>query len=130
MISFIFFQAHLKAVTGTDRDLVAIGDRHFRLGRSIFAEIIRLLEDCAVVVIVLSTNYCNSEYCKHEIEQARLMRKPIVVIMKEVVDENEMNGVIKETFKHFTRATFSFEEDGFKLEHDWEYICECIVQLL
>ena len=120
----------MRTLTGAERDLIAIGDRHFRLGRSIFAEIIRLLEDCAVVVIVLSTNYCNSGYCKHEIEQARLMRKPIVIIMKEFVEESEMNGVIRETYKHFVRATFNFEEDGFKLQHDWEYICECIIQLL
>ena len=120
----------MKTLTGTDRDLVAIGDRYFRLGRSIFAEIIRLLDDCAVVVIVLSTNYCNSEYCKHEIEQARLMRKPIVIIMKEFVEESEMNGVIKETFKHFVRATFTFEEDDVRLQQDWEYICQCIIQLL
>ena len=120
----------MKALTGSERDLVAIGDRHFRLGRSIFAEIIRLLEDCAVVVIVLSTNYCNSEYCKHEIEQARLMRKPIFIIMKEFVEESEMNGVIRETYKHFVRATFNFDENGIKLQQDWEHICQSILQLL
>ena len=89
-----------------------------------------MLEDCAVFVVVLSKNYCYSDYCKHEIEQARLMRKPIVIIMKEVVNEEDMNGVIKETFKHFTRATFRFEEEGLRLEQDWEYICQCIFQLL
>ena len=117
-------------LTGCDRDLVATGDRYFRLGRSIFAEIIRMLEDCAVFVVVLSKNYCYSDYCKHEIEQARLMRKPIVIIMKEVVNEEDMNGVIKETFKHFTRATFRFEEDGLRLDQDWDYICQSIIQLL
>ena len=120
----------MKNLTQCDRDLVAIGDRYFRLGRSIFAEIIRMLEDCSVFVVVLSKNYCDSDYCRHEIEQARLMRKPIVIIMKEFVDEGEMNGVIKETFKHFTRATFRFEEEGLRLDQDWEYICQSIIQLL
>ena len=129
VILFVF-QANMKTLTGTDRDLVAIGDRYFRLGRSIFAEIIRLLDDCVVVVIVLSTNYCKSEYCKHEIEQARLMRKPIFIIMKEFVEESEINGAIKETFKHFVRATFAFKEDDVRLQQDWEYICQCIIQLL
>ena len=54
-----------------------------------------MLEDCSVFVVVLSKNYCYSDYCKHEIEQARLMRKPIVIVMKEFVDECEMNGVIE-----------------------------------
>ena len=89
-----------------------------------------MLEECAVFVVVLSKNYCYSDYCKHEIEQARLMRKPIVIIMKECVDEGDMNGVIKETFKHFTRATFRFEEDVLTLQQDWVYICRSIMQLL
>ena len=89
-----------------------------------------MLEDCAVFVVVLSKNYCFSDYCKHEIEQARLMRKPIVIIMKEVVDEGDMNGVIRETFKHFTRATFQFDGEDLKLQQDWEYICESIIRLL
>ena len=124
------FQNNLKILTDTSRDLVAIGDRYFRVGRSIFAEIIRMLDECAVIVVVLSKTYCNSEYCKHEIEQARLMRKPIVIISKEFVEESEMNGVIKETFKHFTRVIFRFEEDDFRLQQDWEYICQSIIQLL
>ena len=89
-----------------------------------------MLEDCAVFVVVLSKNYCYSDYCKHEIEQARLMRKPIVIIMKEFVDECDMNGVIKETFKHFTRATFLFEEGELRLQQDWIYICRSIIELL
>ena len=89
-----------------------------------------MLEDCSVFVVVLSKNYCYSDYCKHEIEQARLMRKPIMIIMKEFVDQCEMNGVIKETFKHFTRATFRFEEEHLRLNQNWEFICQSIIQLL
>ena len=91
-----------------------------------------MLENCAVFVVVLSKNYCHSDYCKHEIEQARLMRKPIVIIMKEFVDEKDMNGVIRETFKHFTRVTFRYQidEEYLRLEQDWEYICQSIMQLL
>ena len=124
------FQDHFKIITGTDRELVAIGDRYFRLGRSIFAEMIDLLDECAVVVVVLSKSYCNSEYCRLEIEQARLMRKPIVVFMKEIVNENEMTAVVKETFKHFTRATFRFEEAEYRLQQEWSFVCQCILQLL
>ena len=58
------------------------------------------------------------------------MRKPIVIIMKEFVKEGEMNGVIRETYKHFTRATFSIEEGSVKLRQDWEHICQSIIQLL
>ena len=89
-----------------------------------------MLEECAVFVVVLSQNYCYSDYCKHEIEQARLMRKPIVIIMAEFVNEGDMNGVIKETFKHFTRVTFRFGEDELRLQQEWVYICQSIIQLL
>ena len=116
---------------GTERDLVCIGDRYFRLGRSIFGEILQCLEDCAVVVVVMSTNYIKSDYCNLEIEHARLKNKPIVILMNEYVNENDMNAVTKEIFRHFTRVRFVRGEDGhIRLERDWKDVCESIIMLL
>ena len=114
----------------TDRDLVCIGDRYFRLGRSIFGEILQCLDDCAVVVVVMSTNYIRSEYCNLEIEHARLKNKPIVILMKEEVNQDDMNAVTKQIFRHFTRVKFIYDEAGhLKIERDWKDMCESIVML-
>ena len=107
-----------------------MGDRYFRLGRSIFSEIITCLQDCAVVVVVMSQNYCKSNYCKLEIEQSRLMNKPIIIIVKEAVDEEEMNAVTTEIFRHFTRIGFIFEDGQVRLQRDWDDVCLSIIQLM
>ena len=114
----------------TDRDLVCVGDRYFRLGRSIFGEILQCLDDCAVVVVVMSTNYIRSEYCNLEIEHARLKNKPIVILMKEEVNQDDMNAVTKQIFRHFTRIKFICDEDGQPgPERTWRCICEEIIML-
>ena len=87
------------------------------------------LEESAIVVIVLSKNYCESDYCKMEIEQARLMNKPIVIILKENVSENDMNTVIKSVFHHFTRVIFKCEGGTYRLLHDWRFICKSIISV-
>ena len=78
----------------------------------------------------MSQNYCKSDYCKLEIEQSRLMRKPIIIMVKEAVDEREMNAVTKEIFRHFTRIGFILEDGQVRLQRDWEDVCLSIIQLL
>ena len=115
---------------GTENDLVIIGDRYFRPGHSLFAEITRCLDHCALVVAVMSLNYCKSFYCKQEIEQARIMGKPVIMIFIEDVDEKEMSEVMKEVFRNFTRVKIVNEGDGVKSEPDWLFVCQSIIQLL
>ena len=77
----------------------------------------------------MSKHFCRSDYCKLELEQARLMHKPIIMIVKEEVDEEEMNVVTKEVFRHFTRIKFVLEHGRLKLQRDWYDVCQCIIQL-
>ena len=114
----------------TDKDLVCIGDRYFRPGQTIFSEMIRCLDDSAVFIAIMSKNYCNSDYCKLEIEQARLQGKAIILIFIEEVEEEEMTLVIREVFKKYTRAKFVLEGGFYKLQPDWECVCESIIQLM
>ena len=127
-LHMFFFQANLKAVTNIDRELICFGDRHFR--HTIFSKILRCLEESKVVVVVLSRNYCQSNYCKLEIEQAQLMRKPIILILTEHVKEEAMNNVIRGVFKNTTRARFVVEDGLYRLEPDWDQVCMSILQLI
>ena len=126
----ISFQKNLQSIVGTEKDLVIIGDRYFRPGHSLFTEITRCLENCALVVAVMSLNYCKSYYCQQEIEEARIRGKPVIMIFKEDVDEKEMSEVMKEVFKNFTRVKIVDEGDGVKSEPDWPFVCQSIIQLL
>ena len=125
-----FFQHQLQVIAGVGRDLVCIGDKYFRPGRGIFAEILRSLENCGVVLVVMSRNYCKSEFCKYEVEQARLLGKPIIMIFKEKVEENQMSGVMKNIFHTTTRVTFHQHEDQYRVEPGWNVICRSVIQLL
>ena len=107
-----------------------IGDDCFRPGHSLFTEITRCLDNCALVVAVMSLNYCKSYYCKQEIEQARIMGKPMIMIFIEDVDEKEMSEPMKEVFRNFARVKIVDVGDGFKSEPDWPFVCKSIIQLL
>ena len=78
----------------------------------------------------MSKNYCNSDYCKLEIEQARLQGKPIILIFIEDVEEDEMTLVIREVFRNYTRVKFVAEDGMYRLQPDWGHICESVIQLM
>ena len=128
--SLLPLQENLEAITGTDRDLICVGDRHFRLGRTIYSEINRCLGECAVFIAVMSRNFCDSEYCRLEIEEARVKGMPIVLIFIQTVEEDYMSRVTREVFNNYTRAKFEFENGVYSLNLDWRNVCESIVELV
>ena len=91
---------------------------------------IRCLDESAVFIAVVSKNYCNSEYCKLEIEQAHLQGKPIILIFIEEVKEEEMTLVIRQVFRNNTRVKFVFEEGHYRLQPDRDHVCKSIMQLM
>ena len=90
---------------------------------------IRCLDDSAVFIAVMSKNYCSSDYCKLEIEQARLQRKPIILIFIEEVEEARMTLVIREVFRNYTRIKFMRDNGVYKIQPDWQHVCQAIIQL-
>ena len=106
------------------------GDTYFRPGQPLLAEINRCVDHCGLVVAVMSLNYCKSHYCKYEIEQARSMDLPVIMIFIEDVDEKEMSGVMKEVFRKFTRVKIVYDGDEFRSKPDWPIVCRSIIQLL
>ena len=126
----LYFQDNLEALHDTDRDLICVGGRYFRLGRTIFSEMLRCLDECSVFITVMSRNYCNSEHYKREIEEARVLGMPILRIFIEHVDEENMSRVTREVFRYYTRANFVMEEGVHRLNMDWESVCDSIIQLV
>ena len=130
LISIFIFQHNLRTICNSDKELVCIGDRYFRPGQPIFSEMIRCLDDTAVFIAVMSKNYCNSGYCKLEIEQARLQGKPIILIFIEDVAEDDMTLVIREVFRKYTRVKFIVNEGVYQLQPDWKCVCESIIEIM
>ena len=112
------------------QNLVFIGDECFRPGHRIFAEIIRCLEKTAVVVAAISRNFCHSYYCKQELEEARIMDKPVILVFIEDVEENEMSDVMREIFRNFTRVKIVRQDSAYQSQPDWPHVCRSIIYLI
>ena len=55
---------------------------------------------------------------------------PILLIFIEHVDEEDISRVTREVFMYNTQADFVMEGRVYRLNMDWESVCESIIQLL
>ena len=109
---------------------MCFADKHFIPGQTIFADMIMCLQDSSVFLAVVSTRFCASNYCKFEIEQARVMQKPIILIYTEHVEENQMDPVTREIFNNFSRIKCVYENGKHIVQPGWKEICDSIIQLM
>ena len=72
---FSLSQSHLQSMTDVNRDLVCNADVHFHPARTILSEIFRCLKLCDVFVAVVSKNYCNSKFCRYDINTPTCLRR-------------------------------------------------------
>ena len=94
------------------------------------AEMFRCLDDCPVFVAVVSKSFCASRYCRHEIETAHTEGKPIILIFKEHVPEDQMDHVTKKVFSNFTRVKCVLSDNGVDLQPPWDVLCKSIIELI
>ena len=128
---YLCFQRRLRAITNIhNRDLVCFADKHFTPGQTILADMETCLQDSSVFLAVVTTRFCASNYCKFEIEQARVMQKPIILIYKEHVEEDQMDPVTREIFNNFTRIRCIYENGQHVIQPGWKEICEAIIKLM
>ena len=79
---------------------------------------------------MISKNYCNSRFCRYEIEQADLLEMPFIPIFIEHVEEDNMSNVTRKVFEQLTRVTFAFADGQYTVHPSWSEVAESIVQLL
>jgi hypothetical protein len=121
---------NLKLVIGTDRNLVCEGDRHFRLGKPILDEISELLDRSDVLVAVVSNKYCLSVFCRNEFQQAVYKEMPILLMLKENIDLENMSPSMRDMFEKKTRVLWECEDGEYKLKTTWFNVCESVVELI
>lgn len=121
---------NLQLMTGIDRKLVGTGDMHFRPGFYVHNECFRSLDKASVMVVVVSNSFCASEYCQIELDQAYNKRKPIVLMMIEHVDVDQMPPTMKELFHKNVRIVWANENGRRVLKTTWENICTSILDLI
>ncbi|XP_053378723.1 uncharacterized protein LOC128548264 [Mercenaria mercenaria] len=121
---------HLRNMIGENRDLVCEGDRDFQLGRPIHDQISLLLKKSSVVVILLTDNYSLSVHCRNEFDQAFMLEKPIVLMIKDEVDADLMSPLIRDLYEKRTRVLWKWENGRYILKTSWENVCTSIVELV
>ena len=113
-----------------DRDLVSFADASFMPGQTRVSEITRCLKGSSVFVAVISRNYCNSDYCKYEIQEARRMEKPIFLMFIEEVDQNYMDLRIWGIIRNYLHETIILDNGEYKPRLGWKYFCNFILGLI
>ena len=82
-----------------------------------------------VMIAVLSHAFCESSYCRNEIEQAYSMEMPIILLFIEGVNSECMTPFLKVLFKKYTRISLKCINGQFRILPDWNIICESILEL-
>lgn len=126
---YIPLEQNLRNTIEKDSDLVGFGDQHFRPGYSIHAEILRCLEMSGVMIAVVSHEFCESSYCRNEIQQAYSMEMPIMLLFMEEVNTEYMTPLLKSIFNRNTRISIKTVNDRIKVVPDWDTICGSILEL-
>ncbi|KAH3738738.1 hypothetical protein DPMN_045380 [Dreissena polymorpha] len=113
-----------------NRELVALGDKDFKIGHCILNETISCTKLSAAVVVILSDNFCNSSYCLQEFDIAFRVGKPIVLMLKGGVDIKNAPQAIKELFYTYVRIVWRLNDYGeYELLTSWINVCNSILEL-
>lgn len=119
----------LKQEIGTDRNLICLGDSHFKVGKYIHNEVTLCLQKTRVVIAVLTNSFIRSGYCNEEFDQACRMKRPIVFMVKDEIDEKLMTETMKFHYCNNTRIIWTNENGRYVLKTSWSCICESVLDL-
>jgi hypothetical protein len=90
----------------------------------------KFLRKSSVVVILLTDHYIQSVHCRNEFDYAILLEKPIVLMVKDEIDTEMMNGQMLDLYEHRTRMLFTKENDNYIPKTSWENVCASIIELV
>lgn len=116
-------------VTKTDFDLVCVGDKHFLPGQPLCGEIIKCIDNSAVVIAIISKDYCQKNWCQTEIMEAYQLRKPIIMLLIDDIDIHLMGDLLEKIFHRYAHASWVPDEDRGHLMPDWPTFGIAILQL-
>ena len=120
----------MKEVTKTNRDYICLSDKHFRPGHTIVEEVMRCIEQSAVVVLIISNKYIKSQWCDMEAKEAATQQKPVILILTENIEEDKMSPVLKQLFNRYTRFKCFTTEDGkHEVSPTWNTLSSSVLEL-
>ena len=122
-------EQELRHQIDVDRDLICIGDKHFRLGRPIVLETLRCLQMSHVALCVVTNDFCHSEYSMNEVRQACQLNKRIILMIEEDTNTDLMSDDLRKLFEMNTRIVWTYRNEQLVLKTTWNHICTCILDI-
>ncbi|KAH3738739.1 hypothetical protein DPMN_045381 [Dreissena polymorpha] len=121
------FEEYMHHEINCNRELV---DKDFKIGLCILNETIRCTKLSAVIVVILSDNFCKSGFCLQEFDIVFRLGKPIVLMLKGEVDIKKAPQAIKDLFYTYVRIVWRLNDDGEnELMNSWINVCYSILEL-
>ncbi|KAH3825283.1 hypothetical protein DPMN_127157 [Dreissena polymorpha] len=121
--------SELQQKTETSHVLVCSGDSYFRPGYALGEEIIRCIEDSAVIILAVSKHFCQKEWCRKEVQETYDQNKPIILLFLKRVEPCEMGKVLQKLFNRYAHASWIPDSNGGHIEPDWSILCDALLDL-
>ncbi|KAL3888228.1 hypothetical protein ACJMK2_000603 [Sinanodonta woodiana] len=118
----------LRETFNTGRDLVCTGEDSFVPGMRIIEEIHRCINECLVVIPVITPAFLESEWSQAECIAAVERHKKVVILMKKHTDTSKAIATIRNLIGQYTRGSWSDNEGVFDIRPSWNTICEGIIR--
>lgn len=109
---------------------IAVGDDDFRPGFNILNEMLQTIQGSAVMMAVVSNNFCESRFCNDEHERAIDLEKPVVLVMAENVDESSMTPVLRDLFRRTVRGQIGVNSDSLVCTPTMEDLFYSVLELI
>ena len=119
----------LKTLLQTDHKCVATGYNDFRPGFSLANEIIRCVEEAAVVIFFVTNTFCKKMWCRNEALVAHYENKQMILMIWEELDLKQMPKYMLLHYQEHTRVHWIQEGGQRVMKPDMEKLCEAIVSL-
>lgn len=112
-----------------DFDLVCVGDKDFLPGHPLCDQIINCICDSAVMIAVVSKDFCRKNWCQTEIMEAYQLHKPIVMLVIDHVDRELMGDLLGKIFDRYAHASWVPDNDRGHLVPEWPVFGRAIIEL-
>ncbi|KAK3576931.1 hypothetical protein CHS0354_017608 [Potamilus streckersoni] len=110
-----------------DKEVLATGETMFSPGKLIFSEIKECFSRCDVILFIVTLDFTESEWCRIEMDQADLQRKPTIYLVENtVLEQQPMHPCLKKLTSH-TRANWKRERKKCTITPNWDTIAQQVL---
>ena len=120
----------LRGAIGDDHFELCLGELGFHLGGIMLDEVERCLHASAVMVSVISHNYCDNKRYIDELNVALRIKKPILFVLIEDIPEHKLPAVVKRLLKTNEIVRMEFVDGQPQFDPSLEQFCIAMLEMV